>query len=240
LPGAENKRGYGFHPILVWLDNTNEALAGVLRPGNAGANTAADHIEALDAALAQIPDTHRHRVPILVRADGAGGTKDFANHVRGFARARHHRGVDGSHITAGQWVGRLRTRHGHGDASDEADARNPLRSLSSDPAYLRSVLQTIPGPIVLVGHSYGGAVISNAAVGVPNVKALSTSPGSRPTKARTWQGWSRRTRAPTSPRTRSSSAHTRCQTAPAVSIFTSRRRRSVMRLPATCPSAQLG
>ncbi len=49
---------------------------------------------------------------------------------------------------------------------------NPLRGLSSDAGYVRSVLQTIHGPIVLVGHSYGGAVISNAAVGVSNVKAL--------------------------------------------------------------------
>jgi len=49
---------------------------------------------------------------------------------------------------------------------------NPLRGLGSDAAYLRSVLQSITGPIVLVGHSYGGAVITNAAVGVPNVKAL--------------------------------------------------------------------
>ncbi len=49
---------------------------------------------------------------------------------------------------------------------------DPLRDLASDTAYIRSVLQTISGPIVLVGHSYGGAVISNAAVSVPNVKAL--------------------------------------------------------------------
>lgn len=49
---------------------------------------------------------------------------------------------------------------------------NPLRGLQSDAGYIRSVLQTIDGPIVLVGHSYGGAVITNAAVGVPNVKAL--------------------------------------------------------------------
>ena len=49
---------------------------------------------------------------------------------------------------------------------------NPLRGLSSDADYVRSVLQTIEGAIVLVGHSYGGAVISNAARGVPNVKAL--------------------------------------------------------------------
>jgi pimeloyl-ACP methyl ester carboxylesterase len=49
---------------------------------------------------------------------------------------------------------------------------NPLRGLASDAMYIRSVLQTVTGPIVLVGHSYGGAVITNAAVGVPNVKAL--------------------------------------------------------------------
>ncbi|HEU0296130.1 MAG TPA: alpha/beta hydrolase [Anaerolineales bacterium] len=49
---------------------------------------------------------------------------------------------------------------------------NPLRSLSSDAAYVASILNTIPGPIVLVAHSYGGAVITNAATGNPNVKAL--------------------------------------------------------------------
>jgi pimeloyl-ACP methyl ester carboxylesterase len=49
---------------------------------------------------------------------------------------------------------------------------NPLRDLASDSAYIHSVLETISGPIVLVGHSYGGAVITNAAVGVPKVKAL--------------------------------------------------------------------
>ncbi len=49
---------------------------------------------------------------------------------------------------------------------------NPLRGLLSDAAYLRSFLSTIQKPVVLVGHSYGGAVITNAAAGVPNVKAL--------------------------------------------------------------------
>jgi pimeloyl-ACP methyl ester carboxylesterase len=49
---------------------------------------------------------------------------------------------------------------------------NPLRSVQSDAAYLSSVLATISGPIVLVGHSYGGVVITNAATGNPNVKAL--------------------------------------------------------------------
>jgi pimeloyl-ACP methyl ester carboxylesterase len=49
---------------------------------------------------------------------------------------------------------------------------NPLRSLSGDSAYLASYLAPITGPIILVGHSYGGAVITNAATGNPNVKAL--------------------------------------------------------------------
>lgn len=49
---------------------------------------------------------------------------------------------------------------------------NPLRSVTSDAAYIRSVLEGIDGPIVLVAHSYGGFVITNAATGNPNVKAL--------------------------------------------------------------------
>ena len=49
---------------------------------------------------------------------------------------------------------------------------NPLRGVKSDAAYLRDYLTTVPGPIVLVGHSYGGMVITNAATGNPNVKKL--------------------------------------------------------------------
>ncbi|GIH02791.1 alpha/beta hydrolase [Rhizocola hellebori] len=49
---------------------------------------------------------------------------------------------------------------------------NPIRGVASDSAYLASILHTITGPIVLVGHSYGGVVITNAATGNPNVKAL--------------------------------------------------------------------
>lgn len=49
---------------------------------------------------------------------------------------------------------------------------NPLRSVDSDSEYLRSILDTIDGPIVLVGHSYGGFVMTNAAAGDPDVEAL--------------------------------------------------------------------
>jgi len=51
-------------------------------------------------------------------------------------------------------------------------AANPLRGLTTDSQYLASVMATVDGPVVLVGHSYGGAVITNAATGNANVKAL--------------------------------------------------------------------
>jgi hypothetical protein len=75
------KGTFGFHPMAAWLDNTGEFLAARLRPGNAGANTAADHISVLDDALVQVPDEHRHGTPILVRADTAGSSKAFLAHL---------------------------------------------------------------------------------------------------------------------------------------------------------------
>jgi pimeloyl-ACP methyl ester carboxylesterase len=51
-------------------------------------------------------------------------------------------------------------------------AANPLRGLRSDAEYVGSVLDSVSGPVVLAGHSYGGSVMSQAAVGHPNVKAL--------------------------------------------------------------------
>jgi Transposase DDE domain group 1 len=69
---ATYKHTYGFHPILVTCDNTGELLAVKLRPGNAGANTAADHLEVLTEAFAQIPTVHRGR--LLVRGDSAAAT----------------------------------------------------------------------------------------------------------------------------------------------------------------------
>jgi pimeloyl-ACP methyl ester carboxylesterase len=59
-----------------------------------------------------------------------------------------------------------------GDGYNVVAPPNPLRGPSIDAPYLASFLQTIPGPIVLVAHSYGGFVITNAATGNPNVKAL--------------------------------------------------------------------
>jgi Transposase DDE domain group 1 len=76
------KKSFGYHPLLCFLDATGEALAGMLRAGNSGSNTAADHIEVLDLALAQIPDVYRHGSDILVRCDSAGASHAFLHHIR--------------------------------------------------------------------------------------------------------------------------------------------------------------
>jgi len=73
------KKTYGFHPLTVFADHgsdgTGEPLAIMLRPGNAGSNTASDHITSAKLALAQLPAQARRRV--LIRADSGGGTHDF-------------------------------------------------------------------------------------------------------------------------------------------------------------------
>jgi hypothetical protein len=66
------KKTFGFHPLAVWCDNTEEFLTGMLRTGKAGSNTAADHIAVLGEAITQIPATHRKK--LLVRCDGAGAS----------------------------------------------------------------------------------------------------------------------------------------------------------------------
>ena len=66
------KGGFGYHPLAVWCDNTQEMLAVVMRPGNAGSNTVTDHIEVLARAIAQVPGAYRKH--LLIRADGAGSS----------------------------------------------------------------------------------------------------------------------------------------------------------------------
>jgi len=76
------KGGYGFHPLQVYLDETHEALGGLLRPGNAGSNTADDHKTVIDRALAQIPAEYVEGLEILVRADSAGATHGLLDYCR--------------------------------------------------------------------------------------------------------------------------------------------------------------
>jgi Transposase DDE domain group 1 len=78
LAAGNYKHGYGFHPLGCWLDETGEPLAAILRPGNAGSNTAADHFTVLGMALAQLPAEDLQR-EILVRTDIGGQTHQFTS-----------------------------------------------------------------------------------------------------------------------------------------------------------------
>jgi pimeloyl-ACP methyl ester carboxylesterase len=78
--------------------------------------------------------------------------------------------VHGAFAESASWSGVIQRLYD--DRYRVVAAPNPLRSLSGDAAVVSNILSTIEGPVVLVGHSYGGAVISNAAVGHDHVKAL--------------------------------------------------------------------
>jgi len=80
------KGGFGFHPMLCYLDRSEEALAAILRPGNAGANTAKDQIDCVDRALEQLPAAVLEEGELLVRADSAGLCHDLLDHL-------HERGI---------------------------------------------------------------------------------------------------------------------------------------------------
>jgi len=75
------KRGFGFHPLWAFVDHgpegTGEPLACLLRKGNAGSNTVADHQTVIGAALAQLPGRRRRGKHVLIRVDGAGGTHEL-------------------------------------------------------------------------------------------------------------------------------------------------------------------
>ena len=88
------KRGFGFHPLLAYLDATGEALAGVLRAGNAGSGTATDHVAVLGDALVQLP-IDATTTEVIVRSDSAGWSHGFVNECRD----RHVRFVIGHQLT---------------------------------------------------------------------------------------------------------------------------------------------
>jgi Transposase DDE domain group 1 len=70
------KRTFGYHPLECYLDETGEPLAALLRAGNAGSNTAQDHVRVLELALAQLPQPDLDR-PMLVRTDTGGCSHEF-------------------------------------------------------------------------------------------------------------------------------------------------------------------
>jgi hypothetical protein len=86
------KKTFGFHPVTAWAGHgpggSGEPLAIALRPGNAGSNTAADHIETARLAVAQLPRQLRRKV--LVRADSGGGTHEFLQWLTAKSRRLHY------------------------------------------------------------------------------------------------------------------------------------------------------
>jgi hypothetical protein len=86
------KKTFGFHPMTAFADHgaegSGEPLAILLRPGNAGSNTAADHIETTRLALAQLP--RRLRRKVLIRTDSAGGTHGFLTWLTSRPRRLHY------------------------------------------------------------------------------------------------------------------------------------------------------
>ncbi|MBP2055615.1 hypothetical protein J2Z21_008631 [Streptomyces griseochromogenes] len=77
------KKTYGHHPLTAFVDHgpggTGEPVAALLRPENAGSNTAADHIATAQLALARLPKKYRRGRQTLIRTDSAGGTHDFVS-----------------------------------------------------------------------------------------------------------------------------------------------------------------
>lgn len=79
------KKGFGFHPLCSFVDHgllgTGEPLATLLRPGNAGSNTVADHIQVVKDSVKQLPVGYRSGRKIMIRTDSAGGTHGFLDWI---------------------------------------------------------------------------------------------------------------------------------------------------------------
>src|SRR5271156_171966 len=152
------KKPFGHHPLLVFLDRPEiaggEALAALLRPGNAGSNTAADHITVLGWALESLPPGYRRNPhdpggqKILVRSDSAGATHTFADACRasgvgysfGYAvDARVRDAVEILNTTDG-WYPAIDSSGGLRDGAWVAEATH-LVDISSWPAGTRLILR---------------------------------------------------------------------------------------------------
>jgi hypothetical protein len=152
------KKTWGHHPLLVFLDRLEiaggEALAGLLRPGNAGSNTAADHVTVLGWALDSLPAAYRPNPDdpgaqkILVRCDSAGATHTFADACRtagvgfsfGYAvDARVRDAVETLNTTDG-WSPAIDSGGGIRDGAWVAEATD-LVKMNSWPAGTRLILR---------------------------------------------------------------------------------------------------
>lgn len=152
------KKTFGYHPLLVFLDRPDiaagEALAGLLRPGNAGSNTTADHITVLDQALAALPIGYRpgpdnpDGPKLLIRSDSAGATHGFATACRtsgvGFSLGAVINAAVRKAVavlaTTNSWYPAIDTTGGIRDGAWVAEATD-LVDLSAWPAGTRLILR---------------------------------------------------------------------------------------------------
>lgn len=139
------KGGFGSHPLLSYLDETEEALAGILRPPSAGSNTAADQIEVVELALEQLPFSVLEGADLLLRAVTAGLCHDLLEHLNDRG-VRFSVGMDMTEdvreavlqIAAGDWFPRsqrtLSSASGRSSESSrssfQAGPRAPARSVA--------------------------------------------------------------------------------------------------------------
>ncbi len=158
--GPNYKGGFGFHPLFCFADATGEALAAVLRPGSAGANTLADHFTVLDAAVAQLPveiaaghhagdDATTVRRRVQVRTDSAGCSTRFATGCRsrniGFAvvarsNASIHKGISRIQHDESRWLPAQRRTGDSAQRSHVAEITD-LVDLSRWPAGTRLIVR---------------------------------------------------------------------------------------------------
>ena len=158
--GPNYKGGFGFHPMFCFADATGEALAGILRPGDAGANTIADHFTVLDQAVAQLPveiadghhpgdDAATVRRTLQVRTDSAGCSTRFTAGCRsrniGFAvvarsNASIHSGISRIQHDSKRWLPARRRNGDNAQRSHVAEVTD-LVDLSAWPAGTRLIVR---------------------------------------------------------------------------------------------------
>lgn len=187
------KRGFGFHPMVAFVDETEEFLAATLRPGNAGANDANDHIDLLNRALAQLPEEFRSgRMPddvcepkskICLRADSAGATHVFVDELAarsidysiGFAvDGRLRRAI--SQVPELDWVDAIETDGSPRDGAEVVEVTDRI-DLSGWPEATRLIVRRErphPGAQLSLFDEASGyrhqAFITNGALGAPGAE----------------------------------------------------------------------
>jgi hypothetical protein len=177
------KGGFGFHPMLAYGDETGEALAGELRPGNAGANTAADQIRVAEQALSQVPAEHVESIELLLRVDSAGASHELLDWCRE-ANIRFSVGYDLTetvrraivNVPGGVWIPAV-DHDGHPRENGEVCEITGQLALESWPAGSRVLVRrerAHPGAQLTItdqdGHRFQAILTDQAATDIAQVE----------------------------------------------------------------------